>query len=425
MRYKPFDKQKEFLLDKSRIRLLIAAKRSGKSEIAYIDTIIKAENQPGYDHGPDPYLIGIIAPTEGMLKRLVWPKFRSFANPFEKDFNKSDSIFTWNTNNSKIYGFTGEKINRMEGMKLHHVHMTEAFQMDKGVFLEALARLSDSEGSLTIDGSLGPNIPNPKKHWIYETFLQNKFEGSKVWQWATADNPHFPKDELRRMKDNLDPRTYRQMFQIDWDTVGSSLVYDEIDQANQIKGYVYNKDLPTYVSIDWGWAHEMACLFFQYDEKRDIVYLFDEIVGSKITLEKLWDRIKAKGYSIKEWVCDIAGNQEREQTGISNVQWFKKNHNIYFKYRSTAVNYGIPIVRSYIKNGLGQRKLFIDEIKAPKSLDGLKNYSYPEKDGVIINENPIKKDDDTNDSIRYFFVNILDKSRGDQFKEFNRWDILK
>jgi hypothetical protein len=152
----------------------------------------------------------------------------------------------------------------------------------------------------------------------------------------------------------------------------------------------------------------MACVFYQYDRKRDTVFIFDEIIGSKLTIDVLYDKIMAKGYNIKEWCCDIAGNQEREQTGVSNVRWFY-DKGIVFKHRSTAINYGISIVRSYVKNSLGLRRLFVSK-SCKKSIDGLMQYRYQEKDGVILNENPIKADDDAVDSIRYFFVNFMDQS---------------
>lgn len=426
MIFKPFRQQEEFLKSKARVRCLFASKRSGKSECAYIDSILRGETQPGFKYnGRDPFLIGLVAPTENMLRRLVWPKFRLFAKPFEGEFNKSDNTLTWKNKNTQVLGFTAEKIQRMEGFKLSHVHMTEAFQMSEHVFLESLARLSDTKGTLVIDGSLGPNLPNPKSHWLYRTFIDKQWPDAEVWEWSTAQNPYFPQDELAQLKDALDPRTYRQMFDIDWNTSGTSLVYDQFDDANVIRGHVYDPNLETSVTIDWGFAHQCAVLFTQLDIKTGVVTFFDEIVSSRLTLDTLWDRIKSKGYRIHNWYCDIAGNQEREQTGRSNVQWFKlPPRNIHFKYRSTAVNYGIPIVRQYISNGLGQRRMFVDELRCPKLLDGIRNYSYPEKNGVILNENPIKKDDDAADSLRYFFVNRLDPNKArESFAELNRWKL--
>jgi hypothetical protein len=269
---------------------------------------------------------------------------------------------------------------------------------------------------------MGVQWTNPKSHWVYKYFKENPSPDYKCFEWATADNPHFPREELDLLKDTLDPRTYRQMFTIDWNVPGTAMVYDELDDGN-VCIHEYNPNLETYVSIDWGWAHDMAALFFQYDRAKDIVYLFDEIVLSKMTIDKLWDRIQSKNYRIKEWICDIAGTQEREQTGRSNVNWFRDEHKINFKYRSSAVQYGISIVRSYIKNTKAQRRLLIDSKRCPKTWDQLCNYRYPEKNGVIQNENPVKINDDACDALRYFFVNVLDSSVKNTFNEFSRWKI--
>jgi PBSX family phage terminase large subunit len=422
--FEPFPAQQEFIQDDHRIRVICSAKRSGKSEACYIDTILKAEKQPNYnDNGRDPYQIGIIAPTEGMLRRLVWPKFRKFAKPFEEDFNKSDQIMTWQTNNTMIKSFSGEKISRMEGEKLNHIFITEAFQCGEEVFFESLARTSDTMGTITIEGSLGPNIVNPKAHWIYKTFIENKFPDSRVWVWFTKDNPHFPQEELERMKATLSPRTFRAMFEIDWNTPATNLVYDDFSESN-CGLYPYDDKLPTYVSVDWGWAHPVAVLWLQLDTKTNTVYVIDEFCQSKVTLEKLYEIMISKPYKISEYYCDIAGNQEREQTGRSNVQWFRDpKRSIHFKYRSSPVQKGITLVRNHIKTMTGQIRLFVNEPKCPKLIDSMRQYVYPEKNGSIVNENPVKKDDDINDALRYFFINRMDDSVNQpQFGSLSRWN---
>ena len=270
-----------------------------------------------------------------------------------------------------------------------------------------MARVSDTQGFIWCTGSLGTQYTNPKSHWVYRHFKERPLEGSACFEWSTADNPYYPRSELERLKDTLDPRTYRQMFEIDWSVPGTALVYDEFDEGNIQEGYTYNPALPTYVSIDWGWTHPAAALFFQYDRANDRVYLFDEIVKSKLKIDKLYELIMQKPYKITEWICDIAGNQEREQTGISNVQWFKER-GVNFKFRSSAINHGVSIVRSYIRNTKGVARLYVDSKKCPKTLDNIYNYSYGEKNGVIVSENPLKENDDAVDALRYYFVNKHD-----------------
>jgi PBSX family phage terminase large subunit len=425
MIYRAHAKQALFHKDTHRIRGVFSGRRGGKTECGAIESIIFSEGKIGFkDDGVDRYTGVIIAPTTDMLRRLSFEKFLSYSKPFKPMIHKSFNEIYWH-NGAIVYGISGEHPARLEGIKANWIWMDEVFQLREQIFLEALARVSDTQGRIWVTGSLGTQYTNPKSHWVYKHFKQKPLADSAFFEWSTLENPYFPKDEITRLKETLDPKTFRQMFELSWDVQSSYQVYDDFDDANIIKGYQYDPSIETSVSIDWGFAHKMACLFFQYDKKTDRVYCFDEIVGSKITIEQLWDRIKSKGYQINNWYCDIAGTQEREQTGKSNVRWFSEApRNIHFKYRSSAINYGIPIVRSYIKNGLGQRRFFVDEIKCPNLIDGLRNYAYPEKNGVIQNENPVKKDDDCVDGLRYFFVNRLDYNRTkDELANLDRWRI--
>ena len=234
----------------------------------------------------------------------------------------------------------------------------------------------------------------------------------KCFEWGTSENPYFPQDELIRNKNLLDPQTFRAMYEICWDVIPKNAVYSDFSDDNIIHNLQYNPALPVTCVVDWGWAHPMACGMFQYNPHEDTVYQIDEIVKSKMKLEKLHEWIKSRPYKIQEYICDIAGNQEREQTGISNVKWFK-NNGIVFKYRTSRVNAGCAVVRSYIKNANEKVRYFISHL-CQESIDGLKRYKYPEKDGIIQNENPVKEDDDAVDMIRYYFIYKHDPKRANK-----------
>lgn len=411
--FEPWGIQKKILKDQSRIIGAFASKRSGKTECGAIKSILYQEQKNNYNKkSVDPFVGAIIAPTNQMLTRLSLKKFMLYAKPFIKDFNKTTNEITWH-DDSIIYGLSADRPERLEGLKLHWGWLDEVFQMSEQVYLEVVARTSDTQGNLLLTGSLGVQYINPKAHWAYKYFKENKPDHISLYEWATIDNPHFPKDELESLRNQLDPETFRAMFELNWDTIPKNAVYSEFSNDNIINNYVYRPDWPTYVSVDWGFAHEMAVGFFQVAPD-GAVYLFDEIIESRLTLEKLHEKIllKARHYNIKDWCCDVAGNQEREQIGKSNVIWFRERH-IHFKFvtgaRPRTIQYGIALVRSFIKNGSGQIKFYISD-NCPKSIDGMKQYRYPEKDGIIQNENPIKKDDDAVDMIRYFFINFMDKT---------------
>lgn len=426
MIYQAFDKQAAFHHSGSRIRGVFCGKRSGKTECGAIESIIWTEQQRNWNRGDvDSYAGAIIAPTTDMLRRLSMKKFLAYAKPFKFRHHQTYNEIEWH-NGSMVYGISGDKPQRLEGLKLNWIWIDEVFQCSEQLFLETRARVADQRGSIWVTGSLGVQYQNPRRHWVYKYFKEKKAESVDTFEWTTADNPYFPRDELLELKDTLDPRTFRQMFEIDWNTPGSALVYDNFSELNYIKGFVIDPSRhEVSVTIDWGWNHELACLFIAYDVQRDTVTVFDEIISSRMTLDQLYARIMAKQYPISNWFCDIAGNQEREQTGKSNVQWFREK-GIKMRYRQTAVNFGVALVRTYIKTGSGIIKLYIDELRCPKTIDGMLNYSYPTKDGQIVNENPLKVADDAMDSLRYYFVNRLDKAiQQTEVKQFNRWGEWK
>lgn len=416
--FRPFDKQLNILNSQARVKGAFAGKRGAKSETGAIQSIIWQENKlTNRSFEIDPYCGLIVAPTYDMLNRLSWKKFNAYAKPFIKEQTKSPKYIRWH-DDSEVYGVSADRPERMEGMKIDWVWVDEIFQVNEHTFLELQARVADTMGFMLLTGSLGVQYVNPRSHWVYKYFKENKHEGFECFEWATADNPYFPREELTRLKNTLDKTTFDQMFTINWDVNSQNMVYSDFSDQNLIEDYKYNKSLPTFIAIDWGWTHPMACLFFQYDQFTDTVYQFDEIVGSRIKIEDLYDTIMGRGYDIAGWCCDISGTQEREQTGISNIQWFNaKPRNVRMRIRSTAILYGVSIVRSYVKTVTGNVRYKLDYKKCPETYKGIKRYRYPEDEGKSNAELPVKQDDDAMDALRYFFVNFIDKALKDNQSE--------
>ena len=295
--------------------------------------------------------------------------------------------------------------------------------MPEQIFLESMARVADTQGKIWCTGSLGIQYTNPKNHWIYRHFIEKPLADSEVFTWPTLENPYFPKAELERLKDTLDARTYQALFNLNWDIQPANRVYEEFSEENLKEGS-YDPNLETYVSVDWGWTHRAVCLFIQYDPKLDCVYVIDEIAESKLLLDQFFEKIKKRPYNIKDYFCDISGKQEQAQTGLSNIAWFR-NNGIFFRYRKVGIAHSVALVRSYVKNMQGVRRLFINPKKCPKLVDGMTNYAYDLKNGEIDSELPLKKEDDEVDALRYFFANRLDFTRPkDSFVEFDRWKAL-
>jgi hypothetical protein len=407
--FTPFDKQREFLKSDKRIKAAFASKRSGKSNVAAIQGVLYQEQKNNYNSlSRDPFVGLIICPTYDMLRRLAMKLFVQYAEPFIKQYNRSTQEVTWH-DGSLVYGLSAEKVSRLEGIKAHWAWVDESLQVNEDVYLEVLARTADTKGNIILTGSLGVQLINPKMHWCYQTFKQKENTDVELFEWRTSDNPYFPKEEIERLKETLDPQSYRAMFEMCWDTTPKAAVYYDFTDDNILTNYSYNPELETYVSIDWGISHKTAVLFLQYDRTTDTVFVFDEICASRKPLDYYLKQILARTYRITGYSCDISGNQDQLQTGRSNLDFFRQ-HNIHFKARTSGVLYGVSLVRSYILDSKGRRRLYVSDM-CKTTLDELKNYRFQERNGMITNENPIKENDDALDALRYFFVNYLDKRR--------------
>ena len=452
MEFTPFSKQDDFLYELlvkqgKRAMGAFAGKRGGKTEVGAVGTGALIEEKYAWDKGSvDPYVAVIAAPTYDMLRRLSWKKFKSYWKPFIIHETKSPMEMYWHDTDpdknleTVIYGISADRPERIEGIKASVIWIDEVFQVSEQFFLECLARTADCGGVVICTGSLGVQFVNPKQHWAYKYFKVTQFDGFMCIEWPSSENPHLRKEEIDRLADILDEQTFKAMFTISWDLVPKSAVYHNWSEANEISNYSFNPRLETYISIDWGWSHPMSCGFYQYDRNKDFVYKFDEIFGSKIQVDELYERICQKPYietikkrridkdpsgkeveveydfvtNVKEWICDIGGDQERELVGKSNVDHFYDKYGVDFEYRKSAILKGVSLVRRYIKTMSGRKRFFVATDACPETIAGLKRYAYPEKDGKILSENPIKVDDDAMDETRYFFWNVLDEDEDNQ-----------
>lgn len=448
--FQPFKKQNDFLWTISNRQLravgAFAGKRGGKTEVGAVGCGMLFEQNYKRDwNSIDPYLMVITAPTYDMLKRLSWKKFQAYW----KDFVRKDTIspmeMHWYDSDKKnnreklIYGISADNPARIEGVKASIIWIDEVLQVTEQFFLECIARTADTGGIVICTGSLGVQFINPKQHWAYKYFKEQIDESFACFEWATADNPYFSKEEISRLERTLDKKTFEQMFTINWDVTPASAVYEDFSTDNIISEYQYNPEWQSYISIDWGWTHPMSCGFYQYDAKNDVAYKFDEIFVTKTTIDQLYEMILEKPYVKSEpfrymddklgqivttrkvnnfiFVADIAGNQEREQTGISNIAHFEKTYGIRFVCRQSAILKGISIVRSYIKTVSGLVRFKVHE-RCKETIAGFKRYAFPDKDGAILSELPVKKDDDAMDETRYFFWNVLDKDLQTKPKQY-------
>ena len=183
-------------------------------------------------------------------------------------------------------------------------------------------------------------------------------------------------------------------------------VFGEFDASVHVGPVEYDRNLPLYRAIDFGFVNPFVCLWIQVDAV-GCVRVIDEYYKSRSPVSVHAEQIKKMTPCAEERVaetfCDPAGAGVNDVTGTSSVRELKLL-GIKMRYRKSRILEGIELVRRAIKAGDGSRKLIISP-RCQRLIEAMECYHYPDnkadcelpdKDGVY--DHPI-------DALRYFFVN--------------------
>lgn len=188
-------------------------------------------------------------------------------------------------------------------------------------------------------------------------------------------------------------------------------VFADFDTAVHVGQVEYDKNLPLYRAIDFGYVNPFVCLWVQVDQD-GTVRVIDEYYRSRAAVAVHAANIKkitpCREEAVAATYCDPAGAGVNDVTGTSSVKELRAM-GIQVSYKRSRILEGIELIRRALRAGDGQRSIVISP-RCARLIEAMRCYHYPdekspaevpEKDGVY--DHPI-------DALRYFFVNY--KSRG-------------
>ena len=254
---------------------------------------------------------------------------------------------------------------------------------------------------------------------FYELYLRGKTEpgwysfNSPSWHniFAFPDGEEDP--DLQEARQTLSKEVYEQEYKAEFTSL-SGRIYGDFTRHDNVGDYRYNYNLPTFLSIDFG--YRMPCaLFFQVVKGVDgleHVYLIDEITHkTNMRTLDLVNAIKEKNYRLTRVFGDPAGYQVQASVGMGEAEIFYQmtGHRVYSvrDKASRNINSGISHVRNFILAANGTRRFHVSE-KCQGIIEDIESYRYPEtKDGKELKEAPLKDgiSDHGCDALRYFFIN--------------------
>jgi len=389
----------------ARFHVIVCGRRFGKTWASAMEATYVASQ-------PDKriWVVGMSYRKARLIFREIWQRMViGHGDDIDKASEKDMYIrFKWGTT---VEAKSADNPDSLVGEGLDLLIMDEVAKMKRKIWDMYLSpTLSDRKGKAVF-------ITTPEGfNWIYDLFLLGKADD--LWeshQAPTWDNhvvfPDGKKDQFlverkRNMSKELYEQEYGAMF-----TSFEGRVYP-FDRNLDMGEFPYNPNYPTFCSIDFGFRMP-AVLWFQTYVVGGITHIniIDEIVHEQnIKTDEFVEMIKAKRYGVREYYGDPAGMQAQGQSGLGDIEIFRRNGIQVRSIRdkvSKSIASGVSHVRGFIENAQGQRFVHLDK-KCMGLAEDLENYRYPDSgEGKDLKPDPVKdgRHDHSMDAFRYFFLN--------------------
>lgn len=296
---------------------------------------------------------------------------------------------------------------KFQGTSLDYVWFDEEPPYD--IFSECRMRVLDKDGDI-----FATMTPLKGMTFVYDEIYLNKYNDPNIWyefmQWD--DNPFISEKAKNAMKQTLSEQELKSRQFGEFLDVGGR-VYPEFDEnVNVIEPFPIPYEWQDKLSIDPGLKNPLSCHWYavdydgniyvvaeHYESERDIGYHSDAI--HRISDELHWHR---NSNGMIEALIDSAANQTT-LASIRSVADLFYDHNILV---NTNVNKdvfsGIQRVKSYLKNSLGESKLFIFNT-CKNMIREMKAYRWGSGDS------PVKVDDHSMDELRYYIMSRPENKR--------------
>lgn len=219
----PHDKQAEVIRSNARFKIIRAGRRSGKSTLEIEEMVFDAVTDRDRN-------IFYIAPTQIQARKIIWEALKSRLNGLG-DINESRlevKLPTQDGGYSTIFVSGWENRENFRGMKAYKQVFDELDTM-KDFFIgwQEIFRpaLTDTGGGATFIGT--PKKENPNLRRLEK--IAETDPDYQAFHFRTEDNPHIPRTEIAKAKQELDYDTYRQEFDAEYlDNAGALFRYTSL-----------------------------------------------------------------------------------------------------------------------------------------------------------------------------------------------------
>lgn len=384
--------QAQIIKDRHRFRVLCIGRRGGKTTEAVEE--IKARSIQKQVR------IAYIAPTYQQARDIAWEMLKKELRGAIVSTNEARLEIKTNTlqgGESLIVLRGWESIETLRGQMFDFIVIDEVAMMRS--FWSNWEEVIRPTLSDTIGEVLFISTPKGFNHFydLYE--LEKKDKDYKSFHFTTYDNPHIPKQEIDKAKEELDDNTFAQEYLADFRKVQGLIYNFEYDPRFLYEEYKDNLQFPDKQvgGVDFGFVNPAGIVILK--TRGEHIYVVDEWKRVKKTTPEIiqQSRIFDSKHRVKKWYPDPAEPDRIEEM---------KRAGLFCEETNKDVAFGISVVKGLIK----EKRLFIADhcVELLKEFD---RYQYEED-----SEEPIKEDDHLLDALRYAIIGGK-LGKKDNFKE--------
>jgi len=267
------------------------------------------------------------------------------------------------------------------------------------------------------------------RNWLWKVWMRDRPEGGDgddiivrggkeqrsdlaYWVCPTNDNPTLPDTFIPDMAAvHSEEWMDRYVYCTDL-SANIGLVYHNFNSEIHHKPaeeVLKKKGLIKITSTDLGITHKTCILKMATDGRA--IYIYDEIFRKGLLtgdVGKILRSVLAKDTYFRN-IIDPASAKKDQTSGVRPKDILRKEYGIPLLPGNNAVVPGIQIVNDLIKPSIGPPRLYVDIHRCPNLFNQLETYRWQEPpnmdyDDLDYKEEPVKKDDDAVDSMRYGVV---------------------
>ena len=232
------------------------------------------------------------------------------------DTPSGDMTIEYRPTGTKIF-FEGADGDKIKGWKTYDMPTTD-------IFFEEITDFKTDEELTSIKLSIlreilpdgykytffhAYNPPKRRGHWVNKT-CESIFQPDNVYIHHSdyRDNIKFLPPEFMEEADNVKAKSKRRY---DWEYLGLPIGSGVVPFDNLSFRTITDDEIKRFDNIrqgiDWGYGVDPVSFGRMHlDKTRNILYIFDEIYGVKISNRELAEKIRAKGYHSDLITCDSA-----------------------------------------------------------------------------------------------------------------------